>query len=234
MKSLVRASLVVLTICAAAAAVSAADSGQPVQRVLFRESKVVVVRAGTTAEISNNLTLPNAIVVSTNGTFRVGNGKDRMFKEGQSLSVDGTLLSPDGTVMPVFDHVVMQKGRTVVVKDGQSAVVTADLTLGNGGRISPDGTFVDAQGRRAKLLDGQMVRLTGQIMPSVDTITLINGKVVLQKDGSRIEVSPSQTVAMSDGTKVFGIGSVIKRDGTRVTLSDGQILTVEGVSTRPR
>jgi hypothetical protein len=37
---------------------------------------------------------------------------------------------------------------------------------------------------------------------------------------------------MSDGTKVLGHGTVIRRDGKTVTLLEGQVLVVEGVTLR--
>jgi hypothetical protein len=37
---------------------------------------------------------------------------------------------------------------------------------------------------------------------------------------------------MNDGTKVFGDGTVIMKDGTSRKLAEGEVLTVEGVVTR--
>jgi len=214
--------------------VFAADPGPPVERVLFREGKVFAVRAGKTAPLEANVTLPNAIAVSTNGTFTVGKGKARPFQAGQSLGDDGMLASPDGTLVPVFDHIVIKSGRPVLMKDGVSSPVTAEMVLGDGTRVSPDGTLMGTDGRRTKLLDGQMRRLDGQNIAATDTVTLLQGKVVLQKDGSRLELKPGQTIAMSDGSKVSSDGTLSKPNGTTVKLIEGQTVTVEGVSTRPR
>jgi hypothetical protein len=234
MKTQVRVIRLLALFVAAAAAVHAADPSPSVDRVVFREGKVFGVSTGKTAVLEGDVTLPNAITVSTNGTFTVGKGKARLFKEGDTLNSDGTLTGSDGTLVPVFDHIAMKNGKSVLVKDGVSSPLATELALGNGARISPDGTLTGADGRRTKLLDGQIQRLDGQAIAATDTATLIKGKVVLQKDGSRIELRPAQSMIMSDGTKVFGDGTVIKKDGTKVTLVEGQVFTVEGVSTRPR
>ncbi len=200
-----------------------------VERVTRKDGKVMIVKGGSSAPLEKEITLPHDIKVMTNGTFTVKGGKSRELKEGQVLNKDGTLLNTDGSIMPVMDHVTLKNGRVVLVKDGESATVDKELVLGNGTRVAPDGTVTAKDGRRTRLLDGQLLELGGAVLPAKDTITLQNGKVMVQKDGSMLSVQPGQTLMMSDGTKVFGDGTILLKDGKKVTLSEGQILTVEGV-----
>ena len=73
-----------------------------------------------------------------------------------------------------------------------------------------------------------MMQLTGAVIPSQDTVTLRNSRTILQKDGAKITLQPLQSIMMSDGTKVYGNGTIEYRDGRRVTLTEGQILVIEG------
>ena len=198
-------------------------------RVLKREGKTFVVRDGKTDELQKNISLPGDIQMTTNGTFQVKQGKERILQEGQVLSRDGTLTSADGTAMPVSDHITMKNGRVILVKEGEPAPLAAEVKLGDGSRISPDGWLYFPNGSRSRLLDGQIFKLDGTAMPGIDTVTLQGGKVFVQKDGSLLPVPSGRSMMMSDGTKVLGDGTVVKNDGSTVKLSEGQIITLEGV-----
>jgi hypothetical protein len=91
---------------------------------------------------------------------------------------------------------------------------------------------VSRDGKTTRILDGQIFKLDGSALPAKDSATLKDGKVVVQKDGSLLPVQPRQSIMMSDGTKVFGDGSVIMKDGKKVTLSEGQTLVLDGVVRR--
>jgi hypothetical protein len=190
-----------------------------------------VTRAGKTEPMTEPVTLPNDIKVATNGTFTVKSGKERQLKEGQVLGKDGMLTSSDGSIEPVFDHVALKAGKMMLVKDGQSSLLTTELRLEDGSRVTPDGTLTTKDGRQRRLLDGQLVRLNGAELPAKDTIILRQGQVWVQKDGSPLKVDPGRSIMMNDGTKVLGDGTVIMKDGKRVKLTEGEILTIEGVVT---
>lgn len=217
--------------CLATFAVRAGDSS-PVKSVLFRDGQVTVVREdGNRAAATNTIAFPGSIQVMTNGTFTVGEGRKRKLASGDSLGADGNLTSPDGTVTPVADHIVMKRGRLMLVKDGDSAPVTSEVSLGNGSRVKPDGSVTGSDGRVSRMLDGQIARLSGAAIPTTDTVTVKNGVVSLQKDGGRVTLRRGQSIMMSDGTKVLGDGTVIKPDGTKTKVAEGAIHKVTGVST---
>ena len=206
-----------------------AASSPPVERVLKKEAKMLVAQNGQNTEMKEQILLPNDIKVMTNGTFRVQGGKERTLAEGQSISSDGWLASPDGSLMPVVDHILMKNGHALLVKDGESSALTQAMTLGNQTRIEPDGSVQTPDGRLLRLLDGQMYKLDGSLIQTKDTISLKNGKVMVQKDGSAFDVPSGRSLMMNDGTKVFGDGTVVMKDGSRVTLAEGQIIVVTGV-----
>jgi hypothetical protein len=177
----------------------------------------------------SQLTMPGGITVFTNGTFRVNDGKARHLREGQILRPDGNLLDPDGSIMPVFDHIAMSGATVKVFKDGEGEALTDTLVLPDGTGINPDGSY-ERPGRRSRLVDGQLLTLEGVPMRGLDTISLRNGKVVVYKSGALISLpSPNVIMGMYDGTRVRADGFVIFPDGTSAQMTEGQIITVEGV-----
>ncbi len=217
--------LVLLTICGALA--TAAD--KPAERAMLKDGKMLIVQQGKTVPMENNVVLPHSIKVSTNATFTVNDGKPRKLKEGQVLDSEGMLTSPDGSVAPVLDHVAMKNGKLLMVVDGESSPVDREISFPDGSKILPDSTLRTPDGRLRRLIDGDLLTIGGQPLPTTDTISLQNGRVVVQKDGSLLTLRPDQTIMMNDGTKAFGNGTVVKKDGSTINLGDGQILKVEGV-----
>ncbi len=233
MKHLISRAISGLTVCAVVVLAQNVSAGEPsgIDSITCKEGKLFTVQGGQATPVDKDFTFAGEIDVKTNGTFAVGGGKARELKDGQIIQKDGMLLSPDGSITPVADHVVLRAGRAVVVKDGESAPLTKDLTLGDGTVVSPDGT-VTRGGQRKKLLDGQLIKLSGAALPVKDTVVLLGGKVTVQKDGSPITLRPGQTMMMNEGTKVFSDGYMVTREGKRVPLTEGQVVTLEGVVTR--
>lgn len=221
--------LCALLLAALAAAVRAEDM-PPVQSVQFKDGKLLVTyEGGKTADSTNDVAMPEGIKALTNGTFTVNGGKPRPLKKGQSLGADGNLTSPDGTVAPVFNHLVMKAGRLTLVKDGEESIATAEVKLDSGVRVRPDGTITGTDGRVRRMLDGQIARWSGEQVATTDTVTIKDGQVILQKDGGRVTLRPNQSIMMSDGTKVFGDGTVLKPDGKKEKVKEGEILKLPGV-----
>ncbi len=206
-----------------------AEKAVSVERVLFKDKAVWAVKGGASVLLTNEITLPLEIKVMTNGTYRVKGGKERPFAEGQVLGADGMLVSPDGTIKPVFDHVGVVGGKPVIMKDGDVSALEADTDLPGAGRVTPDGYLISKSGVRRKLLDGEIIDLTGQAISVSDSVVLKNGKVIVQKDGASFEVAPGRNLMMNDGSKVFGDGTVVMKDGTKVVLVPDEILKLEGV-----
>lgn len=209
-----------------------AQAGGPVDSVTVRSNEVYALRGDAAEEIVTNLELPLDIEVTTNGTFTVAKGKERKLEEGQVLRSDGWLLNPGGSMQPVFDHVTMQNGRVVVVRDGVPTTLTKPMLFPNHLRIAPDGSCTYPDGSPSRLADGQMFRLDGTAIPPKDAVTLKNGHVVVQKDGALISLMPAQFMGMNDGTRVRGDGLIQKPDGTTFQLKEGQTILIAGPAIR--
>lgn len=199
-----------------------------VQSAFIQKGVLLTIVDGKQVEATNTITFPKDILINTNGTFTVAGSKERLLEEGQVLTPDGMLTSPDGSIVPVEDHLTAQGGRILMVKDGQSQPLSGTFTLKNGTRVSPDGKMVTSRNVMKRLLDGQVIRLSETAIEATDTAQLDRGKVVLYKDGGRIELRPGQVMAMSDGSRVNGNGLVMLRNGATVTLKEGELYKFPG------
>jgi hypothetical protein len=188
-----------------------------------------VAQGGKSVAATKDVVFPGDIVVKTNGAFKVSGGKVRQMREGQTIDAQGMLSSPDGSVVPVFDHITLRSGRVQIVKDGEGKPLTGEYALPNGTKVLADGSIRGPGGAMRRLLDGQLLRMDGSAVGVTDTISLTGGKVVLFKDGGRVEVRRGQVISMSDGTRVSGDGSVVRPDGSRVTLKEGDTIKIPGV-----
>lgn len=213
-----------LAVCATAGEVTA---------VIRKGDQMLVERAGQTQPMTEDVMLPGEIAVSTNGTFRVAGGKPRPLRDGDRLEADGMLTSADGRTAPVFDHLTRQGTQVLLVRDGQAAPLSQPFVLSNGIRVLPDGTLQLPSGRVRRLLDGQLLALSGAVIAAQDTVTLRQGVVWVQKDGAQFSVARGRSLMMNDGTKVFGDGNVVRPDGQKLKLVEGQILKLPGVTNAP-
>ncbi len=199
------------------------------ERYLFKGGQVWAVQAGEQTLLTKDVDLPNKVTVRTNGTFQVGTYAPRPFAEGQMLGTDGMLTSPNGQIGPVIDHVAMDAGKTVSAVDGGRTAVNQDIVLGTDTRLTPDRVLVGGERGWMRVIDGLLFTPEGGTIPTSDTISLQNGKVVVQKEGTVIPIEPGRSMMMNEGTKVFGDGRVVSKDGQATELAEGQIITIEGV-----
>jgi hypothetical protein len=208
----------------------AASAPETVSTVSFKQGKVLTMKDGKANEPTNEVLVANLALVQTNGTYTVNKGKERQLTEGQVIGADGMLTSPDGSVVPIVDHLFVKGGRVQVVKDGVGTPVAGEFALPDGSKVTADASLRARDGRLTRLLDGQILKLDGTALPVTDTASLQGGKVVLYKDGARLEMRRGQFMAMSDGSRVSGDGYVQKPDGSRVTLREGEIVKLDGAT----
>jgi hypothetical protein len=200
-----------------------------VERVVNQDGKMHAQVGGVLQPMKAAVAFPGSIVVNTNGAFKVGGGKERKLEKGQAITADGMLHNPDGSIGPVFDHYISRGGRVYVVKDGAApAPMTQNVTFPDGSSLTSDG-FYRSGARLSRLIDGQTLRVDGNVIPAVDSVTLKNGKVTVQKDGALFPVTTSLT--MNDGSRVFANGTIVSFDGKTTTkLAEGQTITLPGAS----
>lgn len=200
--------------------------------VILREGKVFLEQDGQSKPLQKEMTLSGGIKVQTNGLVTLSGGVEKTLPENRPFTLDGFLIAGDGRFVRLDDHIAVLDGALMMVKNGQASRVGQEITLGDGTVVLPDGVFLRPDGRRLRLLDGQMLKLDGSGIPTRDQVLIRDGHVVLQKDGSILSLGASRTIAMSDGTKVKGDGSVIFTDGRALVLRPGQRLSLPGALLR--
>lgn len=205
-----------------------------VDRVQIIDKKVVLLPARTVLAAPNSVGLPFRIVVYTNRTFQVNGGKLRELEEGDVLGSNGMLLKLNGTITPVMDHLTLNRGRVLIVKDGEATRPGDFVELGNGTTVAPDWKITPLVGNSRRLMDGELFRLESGTIPARDTITMQDGRVFVQKDGSMLSLDRVRSIMMNDGTKVLSDGTVIYFNGTRSMLAEGEVRVIEGVVRRSR
>jgi hypothetical protein len=203
-------------------------AGDDADAVTVKDNKVFALRGDRQDALTAELKFPDEVVVNTNGSFKVAEGKERDLQEGQVLRRDGWLVNPDGSVQPVVDHLGIKSARAYVVRDGQSTPLTVTMVFPNGMSVGPDGYGSGLPGGRNRLLDGQLFRLDGTPIPGKDTVTLKNGSVVVQRDGTLIPLGAVRIMGMNDGTQVRGDGFIKKPDGSTFQLREGQTILIDG------
>ena len=57
----------------------------------------------------------------------------------------------------------MEAGRIYVVQNDSAVQLTAEISLGNGSLLKPDGTFISREGTRARLKEGQSITQAGML-----------------------------------------------------------------------
>ena len=206
-----------------------AQSDNTADGVTMKDGKVYKILGEQLVELEDLVKLPFDVEVNTNGTFKVADGKERGLGEGQIIRSDGWLVGPDGSIQPVFDHVTMQAGRVMVVRDGQAAPLAETMTFPNNLVIQPDGMCTYTQGGTSRLQDGQLFRMDGAGVTAKDAATLKNGRVVVQRGGSLINLNPGQIMGMNDGGRVYGNGQVERRGGAPTQMREGQTVLFDGV-----
>lgn len=201
-----------------------------VEKVQLTDSKVFAWRNGTVVQAKTEIALPFEILVQTNGTFTVNRGKVRRLEEGDILGNDGMLLKPDGSILPMMDHITMNRGQVLRSEDGDAASPRNSIQFKDGTTLQPDRKIISPQGTASWLADGELLTPEGGTLPARDTITMQNGRVMVQKDGTMLALDPARSITMNDGTKVLGDGTVIGfLTGTQTKLAEGQVHVIEGI-----
>ena len=211
-----------------AAGVQAQDTGAP-DAVTVKDDQVYAMNGDRLEALTENVNFPSDIVVNTNGYFTVADGKKRKLLEGEVIRRDGWLVEPTGSIQPVVDHVAVIAGKVYVVRDGEATALADTMVFSNKMSINPDGSGANLPAGNLHLADGQLFRLDGTAIPAMDSVSLINGRVVSERSGSLIPpLLPGQMMGMDDGTKVFGDGTIVEPDGTTTKLHEGQTILFTG------
>jgi len=80
---------------------------------------------------------------------------NRQYQNVQNNPVDKSLA----------DGYVMQNGKIMQVKNGQTTLLERDITMSNGTKITGDGTCIKKDGSKMKFKEGQHMDMSGNMGP---------------------------------------------------------------------
>jgi hypothetical protein len=68
---------------------------------------------------------------------------------------------------PKTDHVMMQNGKMMVMKQGKLMPMEKDITLKNGTKFMTDGTCITKDGNKTMIKEGEMMDMNGKMMMAI-------------------------------------------------------------------
>ncbi|HLX65182.1 MAG TPA: DUF6799 domain-containing protein [Planctomycetota bacterium] len=137
----------------------------------FKGGKVVMVKDGKESPVTAEVTLRNGSRLTTDGFVILKDGKRERFQENRWIDMDGEYIVADAGTDD-FDGYCLEDGKVYVMRDRTPTLVTVDVTLDNGSRISADGSIVLKDGTHNRLSEGQRILREGQ---AVETLFAFNG-----------------------------------------------------------
>ncbi|MCL5097876.1 MAG: hypothetical protein M1608_10205, partial [Candidatus Omnitrophica bacterium] len=206
---------------------------QTLDYLFAKDNEVFVVKNAHRTRLTNELQLPHGLTVLTNGVVRTAGGQKKKLPPMRKLTFDGFWFMDEGLFYPFQDHYMLIHRQLYLVKDGILEPVQRAISFSDGTRLQPDGTIYTPDGRIVRMQDGQMVALDGRRLPATDQVMMKDGKVILFKDGSLLSLPPGRVMMMSDGTRVFGDGQIVRSNGQQFELQNGQRLPLPGAVMPP-
>jgi hypothetical protein len=196
--------------------------------VTVKNGKAYMVTNSESVLLEKTFTITPELKLTTNGVLKLGGDKEEKLPEGRRITLDGFWWQSDGTLVQFQPHYLLKERKLYLVKSGVFSPVEQNVSFNNGVTLQTDGSIVTSDGRLIRLQDGQMLTTSGQTLAALDHVMMINGKLILQKDGSLIPIAPITAIGMSDGTSVAATGVITKPNGEQITLEEGQRLTLPG------
>ncbi|HVD98163.1 MAG TPA: DUF6799 domain-containing protein [Cytophagaceae bacterium] len=195
-------------------------------------SKYVPLSADMTLGTSGAKVSPAGVVTAKDGsTTKLG--------EGSMINSKGEMALVKTDV--VSDGVFKRDGKMMLLSKGKVSPLTTDYALANGAKVSTDGNLILNASDKMALRDGEMVLANGELIllrgGKVDTklvderktsdhYIFRNGKMMFVKDGDPQILQ--QDIAFANGSKLLKHGHVIKKDGTKHILKEGEKLDMDG------
>jgi hypothetical protein len=132
--------------------------GPVFDHVVVRGGKVLVVRDGEGAPLTQNMQLATGGVLAPDATIHT---------PGKILRLlDGHMLKLDGTPLKSQDTIGMQNGKVFVVKDGARYELppTQIMVMNDGTRVQGNGTVTARDGRVRTLKEGELLLVEGPVL----------------------------------------------------------------------
>ncbi len=131
------------------------------------------------------------------------------------------------------DGYSMKNGKVVVTRDGKETEVTAEVSLGNGSRLLPDGVIITRDGRRDRFVEGKWLTFDGDFVALDDTPVIVDDGYFWRDDHlyvvrGGVETIVTTEIVLDDGTRLLPDGFIVAHDGSRRHFDAGMRLSLQG------
>lgn len=188
-----------------------------------RDGKMVLVSEGKIKLIDSVHTFKDSLTLSPGGLLTLANGGKLMLREGDILSIEGLLMISKGVKLDskaqearaLVDHFVFKHGKVLMVKDGEPSIISKELILPNGNKLSKHGHVVRKDGSKFVLKDGEKIDMKGDLMANV------NDKPVEVKPIEAPKADPKPTSVPTDEGPKINNGYLVMREGMMYLVNAG-------------
>jgi hypothetical protein len=202
------------------------------EAVLMKDNKLMsVTKDGQLVPMEEESTeMSNGLVVMKNGDYKLATGQKMKLKNGEVITEKGQFMILMDQVVNL-DGVMMKDGKMMMVKDGTLSPMNSDMNLNSTDKATKDGLITKADGSTIQLRDGEMMNMDGSLMRrkdemmAMDGVTMRNGKMMKYNNGGLIPMD--KEITMPSG-KVGLDGTVTLKDGSKVMMKDGDIMSQKG------
>ncbi len=156
------------------------------------------------------------------------------------------------------DGVMMQNGKMMKVKNGQTTTLDQEMTMSNGTKIMRDGSCINSDGATTMMKEGQHMDMSGNMsrMNTTDNMHRMDANRennmdfnrdfennpdnefqsdgVVMQDGKLMMVKNGKRttldheMTMTNGTKITTDGNYTKKDGTTMKWKEGEHMDMSG------
>jgi hypothetical protein len=208
--------------------------------VTKRDGAVIKAVNNKMAIVDGEYLFPNGMKVTSQGVVSTKEGVSFSLKNGEKLNSRGELyLTNEGFYN---NGIVKRDGLVFLIKDGKVSPLNEDYFV-DSTRISPKGIITTGyKQEKFAMKDGEMVGLDGSLLVALtgcadgvkakkerfvlDHVLYKEGKVFITKDAETSLLL--NDIALGNGSKVLKSGIVIKSNGSRIHLREGQRIALTG------
>jgi hypothetical protein len=177
--------------------------------------------------------------VSPVGVVTNKDGSTIKLSEGTFINAKGEMAFSKNDVL--YDGVFKRDGKMMIIEKGKVSPMTADYSVAGGSKVNAEGAMVFSGGEKLALREGEMVLATGEVIllkagkvdskdlndrKTTDHYIFRSGKMMLVKDGEPQILNSD--ITFTSGNKLLKHGHVMKKDGTKHILKEGEKIDMDG------
>ncbi len=177
--------------------------------------------------------------IGTDGVLTTKDGNKFNLTDGEYINTKGEVFFLKSDLLQ--ELITKRDGKMVIITGGKPKLIDSIYTFQNGMVLLPGGLLTLADGGKFMLREGDIISTEGQLMISrgvkldakaaedraaIDHFVFKHGKVLMVKDGEPSIISKELT--LPNGNKLGKHGHVIRKDGSKFMLKDGEKMDTKG------